>query len=237
MKLSLVITTLNEIEGLRILFDKIPYDSVDEIIAVDGGSTDGTVEFLKERNIPTYVQTLKGRGEGFRLAFEKAAGDALLFFSPDGNEDPNDIPKFKPFLELGYDMVVATRMIKGAHNEEDDYVLKWRKWANNSFSVMANYTWNKGIYMTDTINGFRAISKRAWNLMSVDGPGYTVEFQSSIRAFKLGLKIAEFPTYESGRFDNRVGSPSIPTGIAFLKMYFSEINRAPKLSSASNKAP
>ena len=71
-----------------------------------------TAEFLRERGITVHGQTVKGRGEAFRVAFQKARGDALLFFSPDGNEDALDIPKFRPFLEQGYDMVVGTRMIK-----------------------------------------------------------------------------------------------------------------------------
>ena len=226
MKISLVILTYNEIKGLEALFDQIPRDAVDEIFAVDGGSKDGTVEFFQKKGVTVYGQTVKGRGEAFRVAFEKAQGDALLFFSPDGNEDPKDIPKFKPYLEQGFDIVVGTRMVKGAHNEEDELTFPWRKWANNGFTLMANVTWNRsGKYVTDTINGFRAITQTAWKKLQLDGPGYTIEFQSSIRAFKLGLKIAEFPTYESGRIDERVGSPSMSTGLAFLKLYFSELKK------------
>lgn len=223
MKISLVILTYNEIKGLEALFDKIPRDAVDEIFAVDGGSTDGTLEYFARKGVTVYGQEVKGRGEAFRVAFRKAKGDALLFFSPDGNEDPNDIPRFRPFLEQGFDIVVGTRMVRGAHNEEDDQLLKWRKWANNGFTLMANLTWNRGKYVTDTINGYRAITKKAWQKLALDGPGYTIEYQSSIRAFKLGLKIAEFPTYESGRVDDRVGSPSIKTGLAFVKLYLSEL--------------
>lgn len=223
MKVTLVILTYNEIVGLRELFARIPFDSVHEAFAVDGGSKDGTLEFFREHNFPVHIQTTRGRGDAFRLAFEKATGDALLFFSPDGNEDPRDIPKFGPLLEAGNDMVVATRMVPGAHNEEDDQLFKWRKWANNAFNTMANLTWNRGRFVTDTINGFRAITKDAWKRLALDGPGYTIEYQSSIRAFKLGLKIAEFPTFEASRIDAREGSPSIHTGIAFLKMFFSEL--------------
>ena len=223
MKISLVILTLNEIIGLRKNFIKIPLDVVDEVFAIDGGSTDGSLEFYTENGIPYYVQDKKGRGEAFRLAFEKAKGDALIFFSPDGNEDPNNIPDFKIFLENGSDMVIATRFIKGAHNEEDELFFKWRKWANQVFTLMANVTWNKRAYVTDTINGFRAIKRTTWKKISLDGPGYTIEYQSSIRCFKKGLKISEFPTYEYPRFDDKIGSPSIPTGIAFLKLYFREL--------------
>lgn len=236
MKLSLVILTYNERTGLEALFDKIPLNVVDEVFAVDGGSADGTLEFFKSKNITTYGQTIKGRGEAFRVAFEKATGDAVLFFAPDGNEDPADIPKFRPFLEEGYDLVIATRMIPGAHNEEDERLLPWRRWANNAFNLMANWSWNQGPFVSDTINGFRAISKTAWTQLALDGAGYTIEYQSSIRAFKLGLKIAEFPTWESVRIDNRVGSPSIPTGLAFLKLYLSEL-RCAKSRAGTKKSP
>jgi glycosyltransferase involved in cell wall biosynthesis len=223
MKISLVILTLNEIVGLKEIFPKIPLNEVDEVIAVDGGSKDGTIEFLKEKNIPVYFQDIKGRGEAFRVAFRKATGDALILFSPDGNEDPNDIPKFKPLLEAGHDIVIATRMVKGAHNEEDEDFLRLRKWVNNAFTLIANILWNRQKFVTDTINGYRAITKKAWNELALDGPGYTIEFQGSIRAFKKKMKIAEFPTYENKRIDNGFGSPSLDTGVAFLKILFHEI--------------
>ncbi|MBN2382955.1 glycosyltransferase family 2 protein [bacterium] len=223
MKITLVILTLNEYFGLKTLFETIPFASVDEIIAVDGGSSDGTVEFLQTRGVPVYNQTIKGRGEAFRVAFQKARGDALVFFSPDGNEDSGDIPKFRPYLEQGYAMVVATRMVKGAYNEEDDRLFKWRKWANNAFNLMANLTWNRGEFISDTINGFRAITRSAWSELGLDGPGYTIEYQSSIRCFKKGLPIHEFPTREGRRLDEKIGSPSLKTGLAFLRLYVHEL--------------
>ena len=225
MKISLVFLTLNEITGLRSIFDKIPLDAADEVLAIDGGSDDGTLEFFNKNGVTVYIQDQKGRGEAFRLAFRKATGDALIFFSPDGNEDPIDIHKFRPLLEQKNDLVIATRMLKSAHNEEDEQFLKLRKWANNAFTLIANLCWNKGPYVTDTINGFRAITRKAWDKLALDGPGYTIEYQSSIRAFKRRLKIAEFPTYESKRIDQAEGSPSINTGISFVKLFLSELKK------------
>jgi glycosyltransferase involved in cell wall biosynthesis len=224
MKISLVILTYNEIVGLMKVLSAIPLSAVDEILAVDGGSTDGTVEFLKAHDIPVHFQTIKGRGEAFHVAFKKASGDALILFSPDGNEDPNDIPKFRPYLEAGNDIVIATRMVKGARNEEDDQIFRWRKWVNIAFTVMANVLWNRnGRFVSDTINGFRAITRKAWDILALDGPGYTIEYQGSIRAMKLGLDIAEFPTCESARIDGREGSPGISTGIAFCRIFLREM--------------
>ncbi|MBT3981981.1 MAG: glycosyltransferase family 2 protein [Bacteriovoracaceae bacterium] len=223
MKTTLVILTYNEIVGLKETFSGIPMDAVDEVFAVDGGSTDGSLEFFKENGVTCHIQDVKGRGEAFRLAFEKATGDALIFYSPDGNETAADIFKFKPYLDDGYDIVIGNRMSDGGHNEEDGQFLKIRKWANNFFTLIANVMWNRGDFVYDTINGFRAITRSAWERISLDGPGYTIEYQSSIRAFKLGLKIKEFPTYEGQRIDEQEGSPSIETGLSFLKLFFREI--------------
>ena len=225
MRVSLIILTLNEIVGLKQLFRDIPTNAVDEVLAIDGGSTDGTIEFFREHGVPVHVQSKRGRGEAFRLAFETAVGDALIFFSPDGNEDPLDIPKFKPHLLDGADIVIGNRMTNGGHNEEDEQFFKFRKWANNIFTWMANITWNRGKKIADTINGYRAITRAAWNNLSPDGPGYTIEYQMSIRAMKKGLRVVEFPTNEAVRIDNRIGSPSIATGLAFVKMYWSEVRK------------
>jgi glycosyltransferase involved in cell wall biosynthesis len=225
MGISLVLLTYNEIDGITYLYDKIPFGIIDECFAVDGGSTDGTREFLKEKNIRIVDQEEKGRGEAFRVAFKTASQDNLIFYSPDGNEDPMDIGKFKYFFDNGYDLVVASRMSKGAKNEEDDKILRFRKWANISFNIIANTIWNRGKtpYVTDCINGFWGITKSAWEKISPDGDGYTIEYQTTIRAMKLGLKVGEFPTIESSRIGGESYARSIPTGLRFLGLLFKEI--------------
>ncbi len=224
MRLSLAILTYNEIVGLQSIFDRIPRENIDEIFAVDGGSTDGTIQFFRDRNVPVFFQKVKGRGEAFRVAFQNSSGDAIIFFSPDGNEDVRDIPKFRSFLEAGHDMVIANRMSRGGHNEEDESWLKWRKWANQTFTLIANIAWNRQSYVADTINGFRAITKKAWDVIRPDSCDYSIEYQCSIRAFKKSLKIVEFPTNEFCRLDARPGSPSLRTGISFLKLFFRELS-------------
>ena len=223
MNVSLVLLTFNEVVGLNALFERIPFGCVFEAFAVDGGSTDGTLDFFRDRNFTTFVQSQRGRGDAFRLAFEKAKGDAIIFYGPDGNEDPQDIPRFIEYLKKGNDIVIASRMLPGAHNEEDEQFLRWRKWANLAFNFMANQIWNRGLFVTDSINGFRAVTRAAWQRMAPDAPAYTIEYQMSIHAFKLGLKIAEFPTHEGHRIDERGGSPSIKTGLAFLRIFFLEV--------------
>lgn len=229
MKSSLIILTLNEIEGVRTLYDRIPFDAVDECFVVDGGSIDGTVEFFRERGIKVVPQEIKGRGEAFRIAVKRAEGDHLIFFSPDGNEDPGDIPKLLELLAMGYDIAIASRFLPDSQNEEDDLRFPWRAWANRAFTFIANIIWNTNRnYITDTINGYRAIKKEAFNKLNISAPGFVIEYQMSIRAMKLGLKVVEIPTVEGQRIGGVSTAKSIPTGLLFLRFLLKEIMNGSK---------
>jgi glycosyltransferase involved in cell wall biosynthesis len=236
MKTTLVLLTLNEIDGLQALFDRLPLDAVDEAFAVDGGSTDGTREFFDSRGFRVVEQHSRGRGEAFRLAFEQSAGDVLIFFSPDGNENPADITRFAAPLDDGADMVIASRMMRGARNEEDDHLLRWRKWANLSFTALANMMWNRQGRVSDTINGFRAIRREAWDAMHLDATDYAIEYQSSIRAFKLGLSVAEFPTCEAPRIGGESYAYSLPTGWRFLRLLWQELRNGTRFEARPAQA-
>ena len=89
---------------------------------------------------------------------------------------------------------------------------------------MANITFRRnGSYITDSINGYRAITKSAVKSLSLDATDYTIEYQMTIRAFKKKLSISEFPTIEGKRLFGETQAKSIPTGLKFLKCYFREI--------------
>lgn len=171
--------------------------------------------------IKVIKQQKPGRGEAFRIASEQAKYPNLLFFSPDGNENPNDVPKLIAKLDEGYDMVIASRFMKNAHNEEDEQTIKLRKWANQGFTLLANQIWHGRL--TDSINGYRIITKKAFDSLKLDGDGFVIEYQMSIRALKTKLKIAEIPTYESVRIAGKSGSWAVPTGLQFLYYLVREI--------------
>ena len=112
----------------------------------------------------------------------------------------------------------------GAVNEEDADWFRPRKWANLAFNQMARITWGRGQRkITDLINGYRAITLSAWDRLSLDGPGYTIEYQSSIRAYKHRLEVREFPTEEGSRIGGESEARSIPTGLRFLRLYWKEL--------------
>ena len=128
MHITLCLLVRNEKPCLEVVVPRLPApggdSGFDEIIAIDGGSTDGSVEFLAAAAIPVIGQSRRGRGDAFLKAFADHPSDAYLFFSPDGNEAIADLGRFRKFLEDGADLVIASRMMAGAVNEEDGQRLR-----------------------------------------------------------------------------------------------------------------
>jgi len=221
---TLVILTLNEIEGVTHIFPKLPLHLVDETLVVDGGSTDGTIEFFEDRGIRVIRQERRGRGEAFRLAAREARHDFLVFFSPDGNEEPSDIPLLIEGLSQGYDMVIGSRFIPGGCSEDDDkFLFASRRWGNLTFTWLVNMMFPHPVRLSDSINGFRAVTRAAFSRLHPDAQGYAIEFQMSIRARQMGLRLLELPTRESPRFGKGVSKlNAVPVGFKFLKLMLGE---------------
>ena len=102
MKTSLIIPTLNEIDGVREVLPRIDPRWCDEILVVDGGSTDGTVEWLRENGYRVIVQDVPGIGNAYRQAYRHTTGDVVVTFSPDGNSIPELIPALVRKMSEGW---------------------------------------------------------------------------------------------------------------------------------------
>ena len=195
-KTSLLLFTRDEIDGLKAIFPRIPFDTVDEVIAIDGHSTDGTVEFLQSKGIKVITQEKMGRGNAAIEGTAHTSGEVVVFLSTDGNEDPADIPALINAINDA-EIAVASRFMKGAKSDDSDDPLGIRKFGNRLVTLLVDLIWDVGV--TDSTNGLRAIRRSAWNRLGIDSPYHETEFQMTIRAAKLGMKIREVPTIEGQR--------------------------------------
>lgn len=221
MASALFICTLNEVTGLRALYDQIPVAEFDEVYALDGGSTDGTVAFFEERRIPVTGNICKG--EIFNVAALMTQAEYIVWFAPDGNEDPGDILNLLNLIKNdGFDMAIARRFGPSARNEEDDQVFKWRAWFCRLFALLVRMRWGGNLY--DPINGFRAVRRSKLFEMDPEPSGFDIEFQLSIRALKLKHRILEIPTREGNRIGGVSKSRSFPTGWLMLRRLIKELS-------------
>ena len=219
---TIVLLTLNEIDGLTQLFDEIPRDAFKRTIAVDGGSTDGTRAFLEARQVPILDQPIPGRGVAFRVAAEATDTERLVFYSPDGNEDPADIARLDDLLLEGAHLAIASRFAVGSVNEEQD-ALRPRARVNEALTWIANRLFNHGPYVTDTINGFRALRRADLLELDTSVKRFPIEYQISIRAMQRRWNIAELATVEGQRAGGESKALSWPVGKDHLKVLFSEL--------------
>ena len=226
---TLVILTLNEIDGLRLCWDDLPLDEFETVLAVDGGSTDGSREFLTQRGVPILDQTIPGRGVAFRVAAEASQTDRMVYYSPDGNEDPADIVRLDDMIMNGADLAIASRFAKGSINEETG-TIRARARVNQTLTWLANTLFNHGEYVTDTINGFRAMRRTAFLDLQTSVKRFPIEYQISIRAMRRRWKIAELATIEGQRAGGESKAISWPVGKDHLKVLLSELPGARPLS-------
>jgi glycosyltransferase involved in cell wall biosynthesis len=223
MKTSLIVLTLNEFEGFKKIMPKVNRKWVDEIIVIDGGSTDGTPELAKKMGYKVITQRNRGRGEAFRLGLEKSKGDLLVYFSPDGNEDPKDIPKLLEKANEGYDMVIASRFGNGSKSYDATFI---RLIGNKFFTLLINMLF--GLHLSDAVNGFRAITRKAMESIKTDAVYFDIEIQMTMRCARKGYKISEIPTIEYPRVFGKGKLSTIKDGFRYLKLILIEFFKVDK---------
>ena len=215
MKTTLVIPTRNEIDGMREIMPKIKKEWVDQILIVDGNSTDGTIEYAKEHGYEIMVQKTKGIGNGYREALPSIKGDVIITFSPDGNSVPEKIPEVVEKMKEGYDLLIVSRYLQGAKSYDDDF---FTKIGNKIFTTTINLLFG-GRY-TDSLVIFRAYKKSLINDIKIDAKHMTFEEQISIRAAQKKLKITEIPGDEPQRIGGERKIRVFKTGLTlFLEIF------------------
>ena len=163
MKVTLLILTLDEIQGVREIMPQLNSEWCDQLIVVDGGSKDGTLEYLQEKGYSVILQKQPGPREAYLDALEHVDGDIIITFSPDGNSVPEIIPQLVSKMKEGYDLAIVSRYLDGAKSYDDSFISGL---ANKIFTLTINVLF--GGHYTDALVIYRAYKKELIGLLELD---------------------------------------------------------------------
>lgn len=230
MDITLLIPTLNEIDGMKVIMPKIKKQWCSQILILDGGSTDGTVEYAKEHGYEIYIQKQKGFRHAYIEALPLIKNEAVITFSPDGNCVPEIIPQLIDKMKDGYDMVIASRYFNRAKSADDDTVTAFGNWfftGTVNFLHHANYTDAMGIfriYKTSLIKALDLDKDESYkNFEKLFNCKISWEPLLSVRAAKRKLKIGEIFGFEPARIGGERKLQVLKWGAAYYSQFLSEI--------------
>lgn len=227
VSLTLCLITLNELEGCRQDVPKLPLDQFEEVFAIDGGSTDGTVEYLKSQGLSVFQQDYRGYNGAYISAFTRCSTDALVMYQPKGTIDPGALLNFRPYFEQGYDLVVASRLIRGAANEEDESFFRPRKWFVRILGLAAAVLWKRDRGMlADVLHGCRGMRRKAFFAIDPLCDGISIDLEMVVGAYRHQLRRIEFPVHEAPRLHGETHFKAWPTGLALLRYLAFELGRS-----------
>ncbi|OGO03659.1 MAG: hypothetical protein A2Y91_04965 [Chloroflexi bacterium RBG_13_54_8] len=199
VKVTALICALNEVDSLPHVLTKLP-TWVDEVLLVDGHSTDGTVEIAKKirPDMKILCQPGRGKGDALKYGVRQASGDIIITLDADGANNPDDMPKFVEPLLNGYDVAKGSRLVYGRPTD-----MRRHRWVGNKILVLTiNLLY--GTRFTDICSGYNAFWKKAFLCLDLANDSFQMEQEMLVRATKAGLKIVEIPH----RAESRIGGKS-----------------------------
>jgi len=183
---SAVLCALNERESLSYVLGRMP-PWVHEVILVDGHSTDGTRELVRDLwpGVRILEQPGIGKGDAMRHGVSQARGEIIVTLDADGETDPAEIPRFVEPLLLGYDFAKGSRRASG-------FAAKplHRRFGNRAIAAVCNLLY--GTRFTDLCSGYNAFWRKVTervNLWADDGWNY--EPSIIARALRGRLRVVE----------------------------------------------
>lgn len=196
-EVSIVLPCLNEEKSIEICIKKIKdifeKEKINgEIIIVDNGSTDKSVEIVKKYpEVKLLFESQKGYGSALRKGIDNAEGKFIIMGDADNTYDFYEIPKFLEKLKEGYDLVIGSRfkgkILKGAMSWSHRYI------GNPILSGMLRLFFGGNI--SDAHCGLRAFTKEAYQKMNLKTTGMEFASEMVIHALKKKLKITEIPIF------------------------------------------
>lgn len=194
---SIIVPAKNEEETIGAVLGTLQ-DLTDDLIVVDGHSSDRTVVIAKEYDARVVQDNHRGKGDAIRVGLAMARHPITVFIDADGSHDPKDIPKLVAPITAGEaDLVIGSRMLGGSDELFGSIFEVIRLMGSLVITLSINYRY--GVRLTDYQNGFRAIRTEVGRRIGLTSNITTIEQEMAMKCLKYGYRVTECPTHEYRR--------------------------------------
>ncbi|SDT78525.1 glycosyltransferase family 2 protein [Actinoplanes derwentensis] len=232
-RISVIVPALNEARNLPHVFARLP--EVDEVVLVDGGSTDDTVAVARRLrpDIRVVRQNRRGKGNALACGFAESTGDIIVMIDADGSTDPMEIPAFVKALRDGADFAKGSRF-QGNGGSAD--ITRLRRAGNKCLSLLVNVLFRTRY--SDLCYGYNAFWAHCLDVFDLDstspapdntdgrlwGDGFEIETLLNLRAARAELKITEVASFEHNRIHGVSNLNAFTDGMRVLRTIAREWN-------------
>ncbi len=230
-----MVPALNEARNLATVLPTLP--PVHEVILVDGGSVDGTVE-VALRTLPgirVVRQMRRGKGNALAAGFAAVTGDVVVMFDADGSADPAEIPAFVAALVEGADFAKGSRFCRGGGSED---ITPIRHAGNKFLNAIMNVSFRTRF--SDLCYGYNAFWADMIPVLDLPdhervaprdqpmpwGDGFEIETLINCRFAAAGARIVEVPSVERDRIHGESNLRAVSDGLRVLRTLRTEYARS-----------
>lgn len=195
-KVVVVMPAYNAAKTLRITYDAIPKEDIDQVILVDDGSRDETLKIAKDLKLEVFVHARNfGYGGNQKTCYTealKAEADIVVMLHPDYQYDPTLLPNIvAPIKNGAADVVLGSRLMGG---NVVRHGMPWWKYLGNRF-LTGLQNWTLGQRLSEYHTGYRAFSRRVLEEVPflLNSDNFVFDQEMLVQAIHLGFRITEVP--------------------------------------------
>ena len=195
-KVCIIIPTINEAETVGMVIDEIPRQALEavgyqvEVMVIDGGSTDGTIQIAEEKGVRVVVEPRRGKGRGMRTALDMTQAEFLFMLDGDYTYPPSYIVEMLDILLNTYPVVIGSRL---TGQIEKGGMSRLNVIGNHLLTLMANILY--GTKLSDLCTGYWGLRGEVINNLKLLADGFDFEAELFSQIAKKGYQIGEIPIY------------------------------------------